>query len=70
MTLTSKLTSKLALAAAGLLLCAVSLAQPSVYFLWKNQAGQTLCNPEAPDASWVKVGGPFEDANCSVTAKQ
>jgi hypothetical protein len=65
-----KLTSKLALAAAGLLLCAVSLAQPSIYFLWKNKAGQTLCNPEAPDASWVKVGGPFQDANCSVPEKQ
>ena len=52
---------------AGLMLSGLSIAQPSTYFLWKHKtSGQTLCNPDAPDANWIKSAGPFEDANCTI----
>ncbi len=58
---------KLALLAATVTLSCVATAQPSIYYLWKHQhTGQTACEPEALDANWVKVGGPFQDANCSI----
>lgn len=67
---------KLALAAMSVALSSLALsslatAQPSIYFLWKHKTtGQTLCNPDAPDANWVKTGGPFQDANCTVPEPQ
>ena len=43
----------------------LALAQPSVYYLWKHKtSGKTVCEPEAPDANWIKHAGPFEDPNC------
>lgn len=60
-----KLTSMIL--AAALMLSGVAIAQPSIYFLWKHKtSGQTVCNPDAPDANWVKVGGPFQDSNCTI----
>ena len=50
---------------AAALLSSLALAQPSVYFLWKHKtSGQTVCEPQAPDAHWLKAAGPFEDPNC------
>ncbi|NUZ04549.1 hypothetical protein [Piscinibacter koreensis] len=62
---------KSSIAAIGLMLAGVAFAQPSIYYLWKNNAtGKTMCNPDAPAAGWVKVGGPFEDSNCTIKAPQ
>ena len=61
---------KLTLAAAALALAGIAgtaTAQPSLYYVWKHKTtGKTMCNPEAVDANWVKVSGPYSDANCSI----
>lgn len=60
---------KLILIIAASLLSGLALAQPSEYYLWKHKTnGKTMCNPDAPDANWVKVSGPYEDSNCSIAA--
>ena len=40
---------KLTLAAASLLLAGLAMAQPSEYYLWKNNStGKTVCEPDMP----------------------
>jgi hypothetical protein len=52
-------------AAAAMLLAGVATAQPSEYFIWKNNAtGKTVCEPQMPADQWTKQSGPYEDANC------
>jgi hypothetical protein len=52
---------------AATLLCGLAIAQPGEYYLWKNNTtGKTMCNPDAPGTSWVKVSGPYEDSNCTI----
>lgn len=57
---------KLTVAAAALLLAGLAVAQPSEYFLWKHKVtGQTTCEAQVADEdAWVKVSGPYRDANC------
>ncbi|MEF7616750.1 hypothetical protein V4F39_22740 [Aquincola sp. MAHUQ-54] len=44
-----------------------AVAQPSIYYLWKNKtSGAKMCEPQAPGPGWEKVGGPFSDENCSI----
>ena len=61
---------KLTLAATALALAGIAgtaTAQPSLYFVGKHKTtGKTMCNPEAVDANWEKVSGPYSDANCSI----
>ena len=65
-----KSTSKLTLLASALLLCTLATAQPSEYFLWKHKTnGKSMCEPDA-DANWIKVSGPYEDANCRILIKK
>jgi hypothetical protein len=62
---------KISLAAASLMLASAAFAQPSIYFMWKQTStGKTMCNPDAPAAGWVKVGGPFSDPNCTIKEPQ
>tara|TARA_R110001606_G_scaffold20681_1_gene73582 strand:- start:41 stop:235 length:195 start_codon:yes stop_codon:yes gene_type:complete len=52
------------------LFASAALAQPSIYFKWKNmETGKTMCNPDADTSKWEKVGGPYEDPNCSFPSK-
>ena len=60
------MTRKFAFVLAAALACGAALSQPSTYFLWKHTSGKTMCNPDSPGSGWVKVGGPFEDSNCSI----
>jgi hypothetical protein len=58
---------KLILILAATLLSGLAIAQPSEYYLWKHKStSKTMCNPDAPDANWVKVSGPYEHSNCSI----
>ncbi len=42
-------------------------AQPTVYYLFEQKGtAKKLCDPQAPDESWVRIGGPFEDPNCTI----
>jgi hypothetical protein len=60
--------SLLLLAAA---LAGTAIAQPSVYYLFKHKvSGKTICEPEAPDSNWIKVGGAFQDPNCTIPQPQ
>lgn len=66
---------KLIVATASFALAAVTttlaIAQPSQYFLWQNKkTGQKVCEPQAIDADWVKLSGPYEDPNCSIKSKE
>lgn len=62
---------KFILLVAATLLSSLAVGQPSTYFLWKHKTnGKTMCNPEAPDAHWIKAGGPFEDSNCTIKQLQ
>lgn len=58
-----RLLVTLALCAAGSL-----MAQPSVYFKFQHKATKAvICESDPPDTvNWVKVGGPFQDANCTI----
>jgi hypothetical protein len=64
-----KRVSLLVLAAA---LAGSVVAQPSVYYLFKHKVtGKTICEPDAPDANWVKVGTKaFQDPNCTIPQTQ
>ncbi|MBE0548254.1 MAG: hypothetical protein IH627_11515 [Rubrivivax sp.] len=63
--------SKLALFVIAISLSWVAAAQPSTYYLWKNTVtGKTACEPESLGVNWIKVGGPFQDANCSIPMPQ
>ncbi|MEI2418108.1 hypothetical protein V8Z80_18155 [Orrella sp. JC864] len=57
---------KTLLLAAGLAFSAGVLAQPSMYYLWKNPStGQTVCEPESPGKGWVKVSEQvYQDLEC------
>lgn len=55
---------------AAALTAGACIAQPSTYFLWKDASGKTMCNPDAPGPGWSKVGGPFEDSNCTIPQPQ
>lgn len=60
-----------ALLLAGLVAAGAAFAQPSLYFVWKHkQTGQQMCEPQAADANWIKVAGPYSDPNCSIPEKQ
>lgn len=49
----------------------VALAQPSAYYVWRHKTtGKTMCEPQAPDANWVRVSGPYSDPNCTQPDKQ
>jgi hypothetical protein len=42
-------------------------AQPSIYYLFEQKGtGNKICEPQAPDESWIRVGGPFLDVNCTI----
>jgi hypothetical protein len=57
----------LTLALAGVLLAGTAIAQPGEYYLWKHKTNnKTMCNPDQPDANWIKVSGPYEDSNCKI----
>lgn len=57
---------KMILIAAGLSLSAIAMAQPSMYYLWKNPAtGEVLCEPEQPGQGWVKADEQtYQDLDC------
>jgi hypothetical protein len=60
------IASALTLAMAG-----AALAQPSLYYVWKNKdTGKTMCEPQADEATWTKVSGPYSDPNCSLPEKE
>ncbi|GHU30199.1 hypothetical protein AGMMS50256_16650 [Betaproteobacteria bacterium] len=49
----------------------VAWAQPSIYYLFEQKStGNTICEPQAPNESWVQIGGPFEDLQCTIAIEE
>jgi hypothetical protein len=62
---------KLLIAATALALTSLAMAQPSQYFIFKNnKTGQTTCQPQIDGAdavNWTQQdGGPYSDPDCKV----
>ncbi|SAI65896.1 Uncharacterised protein [Bordetella ansorpii] len=59
---------KTVLIAAALAWSAATVAQPSMYYLWKNSSsGETVCEPESPGKGWVKASEQtYSDIECKV----
>lgn len=57
---------KTLLIVAGLAFSAAAMAQPSMYYLWKNSTtGEVVCEPEEPGQGWVKVDErAYSDSTC------
>jgi hypothetical protein len=58
-------------AAAGFIATATAWAQPGFFYQFEQAGtGEKVCQPFAPDSSWIQVAGPFEDSNCEVQVEE
>ena len=63
--------AKLFAATTALALCGLAWAQPSQYYVWQNKkTKEKICEPQAANADWVKLSGPYEDPSCSIPIKE
>ena len=56
-------------AAAAISAVSAAWAQPTVYYLFEQKGTENrVCEPQAPDESWVRVkkSGSFEDPGCTI----
>lgn len=44
-----------------------AIAKPAGFYYWQSKtSNERVCLQFAPDKGWVKVNGPYKDANCRV----
>jgi hypothetical protein len=56
---------KPAFALASAIFCAVALAAPAPWYLWRSKLnGKTFCTQTSPGSGWERIGGPYRDVRC------
>lgn len=60
------MNSRIALAVVSGMLCAVALAAPAPWYVWRSKLnGGEVCAQTSPGAGWERSRGPFRDARCT-----